>query len=84
MAPDWKATWKQTLEDTKKLREAGAIIGVFLGDEHLYFGIQLSEVKEIADQIRLDWPECVLTEPCRKGARVSHPRPCALAPLRSF
>ena len=30
--------------------------GVFLGDEHMWFGVKVSEVKLIADLIRSDWP----------------------------
>ena len=38
----------------------GSAIGIFLGDEHLYFGVQLSEVKQVADLIRTDWPSAVI------------------------
>ena len=38
------------------LIQAGALIGVFLGDEHMWFGVKVSEVKLIADLIRSDWP----------------------------
>ena len=35
-------------------------MGIFLGDEHLYFGMTLDGVKKIADLIRTAWPEAVI------------------------
>lgn len=36
---NWKATWMQI----KPLVDDGALIGIFLGDEQLYFGMQLGK-----------------------------------------
>jgi len=42
--------------ETQRLIQKGAIIGTFLGDEHLYFGVQLRELKAVADALRLAYP----------------------------
>ena len=54
--PDYKAKWKTAFAKMQPLIQAGALIGVFLGDEHMWFGVKVSEVKLIADLIRSDWP----------------------------
>ena len=58
--PNYKASWAKQFAEIKPLIEKGIIFGIFLGDEHLYFGVTLAEVKMIADTIRLDWPEAVI------------------------
>eukprot|EP00041_Stephanoeca_diplocostata_P008127 m.117606 g.117606 ORF g.117606 m.117606 type:complete len:375 (-) comp17185_c0_seq1:173-1297(-) len=55
-AENWRAIWTQI----KPLVDKGSIIGIFLGDEQLYFGMQLSDVKLIADLIRIDWPRAII------------------------
>lgn len=60
IAPDYRERWTKQWQTIKPLADAGAAIGVFLGDEHLYFGLELSNVKAIADLIRLDWPEAII------------------------
>lgn len=42
--------------ETQRLIKKGAVVGTFLGDEHLYFGVQLHEVKAVADALRLAFP----------------------------
>ena len=44
----------------QRLIKKGAIVGVFLGDEHMWFGVQLSELKAIADEVRLSWPSAII------------------------
>ena len=58
--PNYKQSWKEQFEKIKPLIDKGNIIGIFLGDEHLYFGVTLAEIKLIADLIRLSWPEAII------------------------
>ena len=58
--PDYRAKWAKQWQEIAPLARSGAAIGVFLGDEHLYFGMQLSMVKQIADVVRLDWPDAII------------------------
>ena len=60
--PDYKAKWKAQFAMMQPLIKAQALIGVFLGDEHMYFGVKLSEVKLIVDLIREDWPSAIIYE----------------------
>ena len=60
IAPDWKARWQAALREIRPLIASGAVVGVFLGDEHLYFGVTLAEVKLVADQIRGDFPAAII------------------------
>lgn len=60
--PDFKAKWKAQYAKMQPLIQAGALLGVFLGDEHMYFGVKVSEVKMIADTIRADWPSAIIYE----------------------
>ena len=39
---------------------SGAIVGVFLGDERMYFGLKLAEVKLIADEVRGDFHAAII------------------------
>eukprot|EP00945_MAST-04E_sp_MAST-4E-sp1_P008905 g8905.t1 len=58
--PDYKASWKKQFATLQPLIKKGILFGIFLGDEHLYFGVTLAEVKTIADLIRTDWPEATI------------------------
>jgi hypothetical protein len=58
--PDYQKSWQTQFALIKPYIHSGNIIGIFLGDEHLYFGVQVSHVKEIADTIRRDWPEAII------------------------
>ena len=58
--PNYKEAWQKQFLEIKPLIDKGIIIGIFLGDEHLYFGVTLAEVKLIADLIRLSWPEAII------------------------
>lgn len=58
--PDYKSKWQSQWQEIKPLVDSGAIIGVFLGDERMYFGIELSEVKMIADEVRLTFPSAII------------------------
>jgi len=58
--PDYEALWKKQWAAIKPLAASGAAIGVFLGDEHMWFGVKLAEVKLIADLIRRDWPSAII------------------------
>ena len=40
--------------------KSGALKGIFLGDEHVYFGMKMSYVKLIADLIRTSWPNAII------------------------
>ena len=58
--PDYLEGWTKTWALIKPSVQNGDIVGIFLGDEHMYFGVQLKSVKTIADLIRLDWPEAII------------------------
>lgn len=60
--PDYKAKWKAQFAKMQPLIKAKALLGVFLGDEHMYFGVKVSEVKLIVDLIREDWPSAIIYE----------------------
>ena len=60
--PDYKAKWKAQFATMQPLIKAQALLGVFLGDEHMYFGVKVSEVKLIVDLIREDWPSAIIYE----------------------
>ena len=58
--PDYEASFKKQFALMQPAIAAGALKGIFLGDEHLYFGVTLNEVKQIADLIRTAWPDAVV------------------------
>ena len=60
--PDYENKWKTQFAQLKQSKafQSGHVIGIFLGDEHLYFGVKMSEVKLISDLIRRDWPEAII------------------------
>eukprot|EP00040_Diaphanoeca_grandis_P022815 m.123281 g.123281 ORF g.123281 m.123281 type:complete len:371 (+) comp28977_c0_seq1:172-1284(+) len=58
--PNYTSSWQSQWEEIKPLVDIGAITGIFLGDERMYFGIHLSEVKLIADEIRRTWPRAII------------------------
>ena len=58
--PHYAAAWKAQFAEMQPAIKAGALLGVFLGDEHVYFGMSLGNVKKIADLVRADWPEAII------------------------
>lgn len=58
--PDYKASWEKQYNEMLPAIKSGALLGVFLGDEHLYFGMSLEGVKKIADLIRTTWPSAII------------------------
>ena len=58
--PNYKASWKEQFAEMQPAIKSGALLGVFLGDEHVYFGMSLGNVKIIADLIRTDWPSAII------------------------
>ena len=58
--PDYKASFHKQFALMQPAIAAKALKGVFLGDEHMYFGMDLAGVKTIADLIRTTWPDAVI------------------------
>lgn len=72
----------------KPLVAKGAIIGVFLGDERMYFGLKLNEVKMIADEVRKSFPEAIIflneapdITMCNMRSKKSHASSLAISAL---
>ena len=61
---NFTAVWKSWLPTVQQLHAAGALHGVFLGDELLLAGLPLSNLSSLADLIRADFPRgAPATEP---------------------
>ena len=58
--PNYKKSFQQQFELMKPAIDTGALKGIFLGDEHVYFGMTMSNVKLIADLIRSSWPKAII------------------------
>ena len=57
--PSWSTEWSMTYKKIKPLIADGAIAGIFLGDEQMWAGVQLSDLEEVTDQIKSDCPSCI-------------------------
>ena len=60
MDPNYVNSWKTQFQLMEPAIHSGALKGIFLGDEHVYFGVTMREVKLMADLIRSDWPDAVI------------------------
>lgn len=60
IASNWEQLWEQQFAMLKPYIASGAVVGVFLGDEHWYFGVKVSDTALIADRIRADWPQAII------------------------
>jgi hypothetical protein len=58
--PSYESLFQKQFLEMKPAITSGALKGIFLGDEHIYFGMDIAYVKVIADLIRTNWPDAVI------------------------
>ena len=58
--PNYKKSFQKQFALMQPAIKSGALKGIFLGDEHVYFGMKMSYVKLIADLIRTSWPNAII------------------------
>ena len=58
--PDWRENWRQTFAKLQSNIADKSVVGIFLGDERMYFGVSLLNTTNMADLIKKDWPESII------------------------
>lgn len=58
--PDWRSHWDKTLVWLQPFIANRTYFGVFLGDERMWAGLELSNVSTIASYIKQTWPGAVV------------------------
>lgn len=60
VAPNVEQLWKTQFAMLQPYIAAGSVVGIFLGDEHIYFGLNFSDTVMITALIKRDWPTAVI------------------------
>ena len=58
--PDWRENWRQTFAKLQSNIADKSVVGIFLGDERMYFGVSLQNTTNMADLIKKDWPDSII------------------------
>ena len=58
--PDWRENWRQTFAKLQSNIADKSVVGIFLGDERMYFGVSLENTTSMADLIKKDWPDSTI------------------------
>lgn len=57
---DFQEYWRQTFASLQPFIANGTYIGIFLGDEHMWNGVSLADLKTACDAIKQLWPDAII------------------------